>query len=225
VLVVEISPRRLAKNPDELKGFSSDPRLALDSEWLGEELDRAGLPRPSKSGNYFIDNLRFFVARPGAVANVVRGPVKPVYQYAETWRKLTPAEWDRVRARASEWTTEYEQNKSVNLGALERLIERARGRGFRVLLSESVENPEIEAAVLADEERRRLMSVYRADVQDLVARTGIGYIDATKEIGLTAQDFYDHTHLRNPDARLRFTKAVLAAAAAEFGPRSKETTP
>jgi len=211
LVVLEVSPVKLSLERDHLRGFAEKPRLALDSSAFDEEVRLAGLEVPRRVNNYFLDHYQFFVARPGALLNLVNGPVQPKFHFAEHWRPPTEQEWERAVRHLASWQKTYRDNRDANLGVYARLIRRLRERdGNDIVLLEAVCNPRASAVILSTPEAKQLHEEYKADITRFARENNVAYWDLSAAAQLVPEDFVDHHHIRSPEVRRRYTEALAA---------------
>ena len=226
MVALEISPLNLSRPAAELEDLGRDWRFALDSPGFEEELRIAGAPVPRRSGNYFLDHLRFFLIRPAALLNAVRGPVTVKRHRAEEWRTLSEPEFVRAATRAGRWLATYRENRDANMAVYERIAGRmTSGEGMKVLLLDSTRNPSADALNFATDEHRALLDTYHADAEALARSPRVDFGDLRDEAELTPADFVDASHVNNPDARSRYTRALAKRLAALWRDDTEMGTP
>jgi len=76
LVLIEVSPAHLAAGLGSLRQRAAYPRFGFYSGALRDEETRAAFPAPPELGNYFLDNYRFFLARPQILWHVIDGPVE-----------------------------------------------------------------------------------------------------------------------------------------------------
>ncbi len=215
MIVVEVSPLNLSRNPADLEDMGRDWRFALDSPSFTEELRIAGVDIPERTGNYFLDHRRFFLARPVVLLNLLRGPIAIKPHRAEEWRTVSGAEFERAAARTGRWRETYRANREANVAVYDRLTARmTAGAEVKVLLVNSTRNPAADALNFATDEHRALLDAYEADAERLARGPGIDYADLRDEAALTPSDFVDASHIKSPEARSRYTRALAKHLAA-----------
>lgn len=213
LVVLEISPEALCLDQQFLGGLSHHPRLALDSAAFADELRIAGVRPRRRLGNYFLDHFEFFLARPRILVNLATHSIALHPHMVDHWREPTPQEWDRVISNMANWQADYAANHGANLAVYDRMIQRLRAGGISVALLEEVRNPRAEAQGYASAQARRMLEEYRTDVKRFADERGIAWWDLSKSASLLPDDFLDHTHLRSPAARQRFTRELAGRAA------------
>ncbi len=215
MVVLEISPLNLSRSPADLGDMGRDWRFALDSPSFDDELRIAGVTAPRRTGNYFLDHRRFFLARPIVLLNLFRGPVTIKPHRAEEWRRLSGPEFLRAATRAGRWRETYRENREANMAVYDRIVRRMTGaEGIKVLLLDSTRNPAADALNFASDEHRALLDTYHADAAQLARSPRVDYAGLRDEAGLTPADFVDASHVNNPDGRSRYTRALAKRLAA-----------
>jgi len=212
VVLITVGPSRLGTGRDALAREVRWPRLGLDSGWLREEIELAGLAPTRNAGVYFLDQGRFFATRRRAfVRNALFG--RPTYRIHRfnfpgrasevRWQALLP-EFDQRMDRA------LGEEGERDLAVLERTVTRLRERAdVSVALVESTRHPRIIEMYGARYPH------YRRRVQAAADRAGVPMWDLDREAGLVAADFFDWTHLGSRESRRRY-QSVLAQRAAEL---------
>ena len=106
---------------------------------------------------------------------------------------LTPARFRALRkwANGPGPMNALKKNLSSTMALLDALVKRGKARGMSIVLVELPHNPGVQGPGLA-----RAQAYYRAPVRALAAKYDIPYIDFNDQLGLTAKDFYDFSHLR-----------------------------
>jgi hypothetical protein len=89
-----------------------------------------------------------------------------------------------------------------------RAIRLAKSSSLKVALLESTRNPKIDAMLPDTEQRRQTMQQYQSDVIAFSDKEGVPYWNLSEAAMLTEEDFADQNHLRERDARRRFTRAL-----------------
>jgi hypothetical protein len=225
LVVLQMAPQLLANGPDMPRSLCTTPRVALSSAAFDRELRIWELAPPERTGNYFLDNYKFFAARPQAILNVARGPRELPPHMAESWRPPAAVEWQRAVNNMVRWRDGYAANREANLGLYRRLIGDLQARSIQVALAEDIINPRAEAAIKEIPEVWELLEQYGQDVAELARGSGVAHWNLRDEAGLVPEDFLDHTHLRNPAARQRYTDVLsqhLALLAASRPPKKED---
>ena len=216
MVVLEVSPGKMALPQGFFEDLVRQPRLALDSAAFDEEARLAGIALPRRTGNFFLDHHGFFSARPWAVLNLVKGPVVPGLHQARTWRVLSEDEWANAEASLRQRIGGYTENGPRNFEVMGRTIARLRDAGgFQVVLLESVRNPRADRIMRDSPECSKALTMYENDVRTHAETWGVPYLDITAEAELAPGEFIDTSHIWDTDAAKRYTR-VLAAHLAAF---------
>lgn len=174
----------------------------------------AGRNLPPVTGNYFLDNYRFFLPRlPYLFRNILLGPPEEGHHpWSLLDAPIDEAGWDLQAERIRRLIADYQRHFDVTLGYYEDMARDLMRRGdVRVVLLESPICPRCIEETLGDAfwaEHARRMHAF-------AERVGIRYWNLNDRAGLVNDDFYDYVHLFNPDAQTRFT-VVLSEALAEL---------
>ena len=106
---------------------------------------------------------------------------------------LKPARFRALRkwANSEAPMNALKKNLGSTMVLLDELIKRGKARGMNIVLVELPHNPGVAGPGLA-----KAQAYYRAPVRALAAKYGIPYIDFNDQLGLTAKNFYDFSHLR-----------------------------
>ena len=197
VLLLVVGPSRFTRNAEELDTISSSPRLALDEDLNPERVDH-GLPPLWRSGNYFLDNRRFFSPRlRNAFPNLVF-PVHPRPRDYTAEEPLGDEAWEElagnVEGRFGRWPTEHRWNGDI----LRRTVEEVRERtDMEVVLVDHTINPRFREERMTD----AFSAEYRAYVEALASDVGTPLLLADTLISTSDSDFYDWGHIRNAAVR------------------------
>ena len=212
VVLVTVGPSRFAKGREALARELRWPRLGLDSNWLRDEVTRAGLPSQWQTGVYFLDQGRFFAARRRQIVRnaILGGPTYQLHRFnfpgrasEARWEQLLP-EFDRRMDQA------LGEEGALTRSVLERTIARVRERAdVQIALVEATRHPRIVAMYGSRYPR------YRQEVAEMAARADVPLWQLDAEAGITASDFYDWTHLGSQPARSRY-QSVLARRTANL---------
>jgi hypothetical protein len=193
VVLLVVGPSRFTRNAAELDTISSSPRLALRED-LNQERVEHGLAPLWRSGNYFLDNRRFFSPRlRNAFPNLVF-PVHPRPRDYTVEEPLPDEEWEalasNVEARFGRWPAEHRWNGDI----LRRTVEEVRERtDMEVVLVDHTINPRFREERMTD----AFSSEYRRYVDALASDVGTRLLLADTMISASESDFYDWGHIRN----------------------------
>ncbi len=204
VVVLGVSFSRLAADSSELAKLVEEPRLAFASPAADAEIRAAGFTPPARTGNYFIDNYKFFVARYRTTLwHLVTG--KAPEHATRTYLGRAPADaaqWASDAAILKARTGHYDDRAEGNLGAMKRLIALFPDRSkVKIVLLEIPLNPKAQDEVLG----RDFVSKHRARLQAFAEREGVLYWDLNQSVGLTPADFQDWAHVNTASAQERWT--------------------
>jgi hypothetical protein len=208
VVVLGVSPYLLSAGRGELAELVEQPRLALHAASFDDEARRAGLRVPRSTGNYFVDNDKFFLARiPKLVLHFVTGPVARAHGRYLNKKPLTAAGWDDMAEKIKDKLDGYGDNVEGNLAVMGRTIDRLRSRGrVSVALVELPTSPRgmetIVGAPLGQQHRERVTAFAR--------QHGVEYWSLDRAADLADRDFFDWCHLSSVDAQRRFTDVLSA---------------
>jgi hypothetical protein len=200
VVVLGVSFSRLAADSSELAKLVEEPRLAFDSKAADAEIRAAGFTPPARTGNYFLDNYKFFVARyRTALWHLLTG--KAPQHITRTYLGRTPADarqWASDAAILKARIAHYDERAEGNLGAMKRLIELFPDRSkVKIVLLEIPLNPKAQDEVLG----RDFVTGHRTRLQAFADREGVLYWDLNQTSGLTPDDFQDWAHINKASAQ------------------------
>jgi hypothetical protein len=209
VVVMEVGPHRLGRPPSALRDLDRAPRLGFRSAAFDDEVRRAGFEPRRSTGNCFLDNLYFFVARPGLVLRPFTGPLDvPAHTYVGApVESRTGREKRLMRYRRG--IRDYGTNGAFGLEVLARTVGRLPA-GARAALVETPRRPSDAAAVEAE----ALGDRYCEDVRRTAAEAGAEYWDLPAVVPFRDEDFHDVWHLKSEAAMERFTDALADRLAA-----------
>jgi len=211
IVMVHVGPNALSDSGDARGYLTSLHRLAFQNEVYDEELRRVGLEPASHTGNYFLDNWRFFSARTNAdlLRHLVFGPPDfkrhryvdkpPLRDNAVGWKAMVKT--------AKEWMNEdaYRANRQANKELLDRMTARLRKNGrVELVLVEVPRHPELSTELIPP----ALDPDHRAFMRRWATEPGVHYFELDDEAELTADDLEDYIHLRSPAAQVRYTKVL-----------------
>ncbi|MDR3514220.1 MAG: hypothetical protein P4M00_00260 [Azospirillaceae bacterium] len=208
ILVLGISLSRLAADSSELGGLVREPRLAFVSAAGDAEIRANGFEPPHRTGNYLIDNYKFFVARYRPILWHLLSGTAPVHD--------TRTYLGRPAADTAEWASDalilkarlshYQERAEGNLGSLDRLIRLFPDRNkVQIVLMEIPLNPRAMDQVIG----RAFVEAHRARVQAFARREGVVYWDLNPTAGLLPADFQDWAHINSAHAQDRWTSQMV----------------
>jgi len=221
VLVVEVSERQLGLDPQTWRWLAANPRLPLDSPSYRTAVAEAGFePRSRIPGLYLSEHLDFFAARLAPRALQGFAPVPYDLHPVDVLAPPADRDWARMRENWEGWLASFEAYHEPVVPTLRGLVERAHGTtGSRVAFLQAPRNPQfIEwvagQAPVAGERNE----AYQGRVQQLSRELGVPLWDLLEAADVRAEDFRDHAHLGEPEARERYTRALAEAVAAVAPP-------
>ncbi len=204
LLGLGVTPPRFLLPREELARLVKAPRLGFVSECFDKEARLEELDPPRRTGNYFWDNRRFFCMRiPKLLRNLITGPVAserhaPLY-------KVWYYDGDAEIAQTKERLKVYDQESANGLAVLSRIAERMTRRGHvSVVIVQSPANPEFIARAWGKD----LYEKHHQRMREYAEEHGMLYWDLAEAAGLKTEDFYDWTHIRESQARLRYTTVL-----------------
>lgn len=206
-VVLSVAPALFATHPSSYAARANDPRFGVRSDTLDAELARIGTDPWPRTGVFLFDNLPFYATRYLAIGrNVVSGPPPFDPHLHDGLDALEGDALEKVEAPARKLLETLEPNFDIIAAVLGRAVERARADGAaRIVLLEGTVNPERKDAILAPDRR----TAYEGRVRALAAGLGAEYWgDLDSRAGLAPAEFYDHVHLRSPDAMRRYAAAI-----------------
>lgn len=216
VLILNVSPVQAIRASDPLHIHQAMP---LPSESYRDEVRRAGLQPPSRTGIYLIDYLNFYVARvPMVGMHLLEGPTStdtPGPGRPKPMAPVTDADWEPWRKLYEQLTAGYETTLPDNVARLDRLIERINSRTrLTVVLWECPLLPK------ADPLFGQAGAVYHESIERLASERGAFYWhDTFTAAGLDVQDYVDPAHIRTPHGR----EAIMQLLVERLGPLLAES--
>jgi hypothetical protein len=208
VVVLGISFSRLAADSSELGTLVREPRLAFISPAGDAEIRAAGFEPPHRTGNYLIDNYKFFVARYRSILWHLISGTRPLHD-SRTYLGRPPADekqWASDSAILKARIAHYEERADNNLGAMDRLIRMFPDRNkVRIVLLEIPLNPRAAADIVG----QSFVDAHRARMQAFAQREGVLYWDLNETAGLTTDDFQDWAHINRASAKDRWTGQLV----------------
>jgi hypothetical protein len=208
VVVLGVSFSRLAADSSELSKLVQEPRLAFVSPAADAEIRAAGFPVPARTGNYFIDNYKFFVARYRTTLWHLLTGQRP--EHATRTYLGRPAadakQWASDAAILKARTAHYDDRADGNLGAMDRLVRLFPDRAkVKIVLLEIPLNPTAESDVLGGD----FVAKHRAKLRAFADKEGVFYWDLNESAGLTPADFQDWAHVNTAQGQDRWTGKLI----------------
>lgn len=215
IIVLQVSGELLSLTPERFARFATSSRFAVYSPSADEMVREAGLETPRKGDNYFLDFYKFFLARPSAAINLVRGPLHPDLHRAENWRIVSQAEFENTALKGKKRWDGYVEHHEENLRVFERLIEMARKRpDVRIALLNNIRNPKAVPLIFDTPEMLALRGQYTADITKFCLENDVPYWNLGEASHLEADDFVDTSHMHDKEGRARFSRALAEKLAA-----------
>ena len=206
-VVLSVAPAVFSTHPRSYAARARDPRFGVRSETLDGELARIGADPWPRTGIYLFDTLPFYSARYLAIGrNLARGPPPFDPHLHDGLAALEGDALEKVEAPARELLEALEPNLDAIAAVIGRAVARARTDGAsRIILLEGTVNPARRDALLAPDRR----AAYAGRIRSLAADLGAEYWeDLDSRAALAPAEFYDHIHLRSPDAMRRYATAI-----------------
>jgi hypothetical protein len=209
VVVLGVSFSRLAADSAELAKLVQEPRLAFVSPAADAEIRAAGFQVPARTGNYFIDNYKFFVARYRTTLwHLLTGKAPEHATRTYLGRPAADAkQWASDAAILKARTAHYDDRADNNLGAMERLVRMFPDRSkVKIVLLEIPLNPRAEQEVLGSD----FVAKHRAKMRAFAEKEGVLYWDLNESAGLTPADFQDWAHVNTASGQDHWTSRLVA---------------
>lgn len=205
VAVLGVNASFFGEDPDELPELLTTRRFGFAYPALSEEAQRLGIEVRDGTGNYLWDQRSYFLSRlVQARATLLRGPVAHEPHRPEG-PLHPPDEWHRYDGRTQAYSRLYERHFDRNALILGRIIERLRESGVQVVLVETPRSPRIEELPGF----REWVREHDRRMTPLVAQWRVPYLRMDEPAALGAADFEDPVHISSPDARVRYTRALV----------------
>ena len=219
VVVLGVSFSRLAADSSELATLVREPRLAFISPAADAEIRAAGFTPPAKTGNYFLDNYKFFVARYRTTLwHLLTGGVPEHATRTYLGRPAADAkQWASDAAILRARTAHYDERAESNLGAMKRLVDLFDRSKVKIVLLEIPLNPRAQDEVLG----RDFVTRHRARLQAFAEREGVLYWDLNQTAGLTPDDFQDWAHINKASAQDLWTGQLTDRLQALLGAKGE----
>jgi len=215
LLIIGVGPGTFSHRIEEIAMEIANGRLGFRSRAFDSELRSAGLNVPYRTGNYFIDNWRFFLARRYFIArNVfITGPQSYGDPLDAPWlqRVNRPEFWQREIEKFPSRMQRYDTYKQANQSVIARVVAKLKMRGnASIILFQVPINPRWYDVPNGKEFFER----YQNDLRHFATQHGMSFLSAAEEAAFLPADFVDYEgHIGTPEARERCTKAIAAHAA------------
>jgi hypothetical protein len=201
VVVICVGPRLMMVGLGRLQNLVESPRLALYSPSFDEELRCFGLTAPKKTGIYFVDFGRFFVARRNVLFRMFLEPWNAnIHHYTDNFPGWAEADWQEGLPKAGKRL--QPQSLPSMLAVMRRQIERLKQRQITVVLVEKPCHPRLREAY------GQPYRDYRDAIDSFVEEMSVEYWQLDSAANITGDDFHDWAHMSNPEARTRFQKVL-----------------
>ena len=208
VVVLGVSFSRLAADSSELAKLVEEPRLAFVSPAGDTEIRAAGFKGPARTGNYFIDNYKFFVARyRPALWHLISGERPEHVTRTYLGRPAADAkQWESDAAILKARVAHYDDRAEGNLGAMDRLVKLFPDRAkVKIVLLEIPLNPRAETEVLGGD----FVARHRARLRAFADKEGVLYWDLNESARLTPADFQDWAHINTAAGQEHWTAQLI----------------
>ncbi|MDB5321400.1 MAG: hypothetical protein JWN40_3031 [Phycisphaerales bacterium] len=208
VILLEISPNALNWSRPILDTTTLD-RLGFKSRTLDHELRMAGVKRPHRVGNYFLDNYQFFAARSSNVTHLFNASCEARQHLIDESGRWSDTKWKREGRKIVGWEQHFGRFEEANLDVYRRMIDRLRRNpALRVGLIETVENPRAQTQWAGFARDRTARARYKADLIRLAESDKVPILGLVEEAELRPDDFIDYIHVYDSGARARFTRVL-----------------
>ena len=205
VVVMNISPRLIGRGWKFEKPFGN--RMAVRSPLLEDMVRDGGVDMEELTGNYFLDNRRFFLPRLWSLLrNVVNGPLeRRMHPYGDSPSPLGDVLYKQQLGRVRLAYGSYDKNYRFDMRFVSTvgLEVTKRGAVAFVLLEAPVRPSALEEVYGADG-----FAAHTENMRAFAEEHGFLYWNLNQEAGLTDSDYYDYTHLWVAEARERYTRVL-----------------
>ncbi len=223
MVVVEVSERNLGLEPHTWHWLARNPRLPLHSPSYRSRAAAAGHPpRLMIPGVYLSEHVDFYAGR---IFPRVMQRFEPIPYHLHPVDALGPPsehEWGIMQSHYESYLRVYDAFQDQVVPIYEQIVATVHQRSAsRVAFLQAPRNPRFtEMMQERSQPNRMLADRYQAHVQQLAQDLGVPYWDIRGPAQIQPESFRDHTHIADPAARTRFTRALaeaVAAAAQEQG--------
>jgi hypothetical protein len=208
VIVLGVSPSRLAANPAELASLVRNPRLAFQSKAFEEEAKANGHIPTTRFGLYSLDNYQFFVARYWfLLRNLIVGPINDwnMHPYLNLEQKDEVA-WLVDAKKLKDRLANYDAYADKNLQSYDRLLVRLKDfPNVKVVLLDIPLNPRTINEVMGI----NFYSAHRKRIAEFAKKHAVSYVNVNDINSLTENDFQDWSHIRSSRAQKEITEHLL----------------
>ena len=213
VVVADITPRHLSLPADIAADMIKRPRLPVSTSLQADALELLGASPPDEGiGNWFIDNHRFFAARPTILVSTVFPP-QQTFRFVTDWRPPTPAEWERIEKRAYDWISDIAIANRRNVDLFNMSLRPIASRdGVSIVLLEPPRNPALVGESTKTPEIIAAEAGYLESIEELQRSIPSYYFDSTG-LPVPAEDFFDLMHIKTQSGREIFTNWLAESIA------------
>lgn len=216
VVVLEVSERQLGLEPRTWHWLARNPRLPLSSPSYRQRVAQAGFRgRLRIPGVYLSEHLDFYAARLGTRVGQRFAPVPYHLHPVDAMPAPQQHEWDRMQANYEHWLRIFDAHSDSVLPIFRQLVDAIRdGSSSQVVFLQAPRNPQFVERVGASSDASRMLNErYHGRIQELAQELQVPYWNLLKDAEVNAEHFRDHAHLRDTDARQRYTRALAEAIA------------
>lgn len=209
-LVIGINPMMMSHGRDIFKERAENPRLALTSRSLRDEMASLGLEPAYHTGIHTLDHSHFFTARVANLRWWLKGGASPNPHYAtETYSRWTAQDWEQKQSKLHRLI--QPQNLKPTEEILGRCLERLQNRhpDLSIALLEASLHPRTEEILGED------YVEYRQRMQEFADEHSVAYWIFQDEAQFDPEDYFDFGHVDNASARERYQR-ILCRRVAEL---------
>lgn len=208
VLILGVSPSRLAADPAELGNLVRNPRLAFINPAFINEARATNHAIKEPTGIYAVDNYQFFVARYwDALGHLLSGPVAHwnIHPYLGLQKK-DAATWEKDKKILQGRLSRYQTNAAANLASYERLSHALSNRpDIAIVLLDIPLNPRTINDIMGQD----FYAGHRTRMAHFAKIHGLTYVNLNDAAGISQEDFQDWSHIRTEHAQQRYTAHLL----------------
>ncbi len=192
-------------------------RFPLPSATFDDILKRNGVEPKNKSGIYLLDNLRFFSIRTTAlIKSIFFGPISPVTYFNNGVKvsQLNAIEQGRFRRAVEDLTSSYQHHSETNLTILADLYNTLQGPNVHGVFLHPPRNIAFVQPIYTSLDKKLYLKQVDADYRKFSDLQGVTYWNFNDKHAFGYDDFRDHSHVSNDEARTRYTHMVIEQLAA-----------
>ena len=195
VVVLGIGAPFLSNEMGKLaKDILEVPKIGFSAEVVDNVAKTFGVPVPYRTGNYFVDNWRFFLSRfRFAIRNwVISGPQPYGDAFDVSWMNEGKEDLSDQESRdyyVSEVGRLYGPNRIDNLEVVGKTVEKLKKRGK---VSFILLQPPINPFWYSDPWGKEFFEGYTNDLRQFATRYGMSFLSANQAAGLSSADFFDY---------------------------------